>query len=229
MAGSPTRDSSATASATIHLHLVADWTPSASPQLARFDLVVKLGPGAMRPAGPALLRCLDATGAPVSQPAPALWLPDTAWHGPVWQHIRGRHLALDGSVAEVELDWDRVGSQRRSRSEATQALVLEPLAGDLGLPGEPHLGWRFTNHEAMPLSTAPLRQALQLQIDGRRVSAPATAYNGPSQLAPHRTLSGFWSLDQLPHGLRDGSHHFQLHLGDRASAAFDWAWGGAHQ
>jgi hypothetical protein len=163
------------------------------------------------------LRLLDAEGDVVDVQTAALELPDGGVAGPAWLEVPGKLVALADTVTHAEAALGDTVSARVARQDVALPVLLESVAYDLGLPGEPRLWWSYRNQGTEPVGVMDVLASTVLWVDGDAVRPPAAPYNGPSRLPPQRALSGWWSLDDFEGIHRQEPHRFALEiLGERS-------------
>lgn len=187
--------------------------------------VVKVKHGfVLDPATPITVRFFNDSGQQVAARDLALDAAAGKVVGPGWQYVRGALVKIDNTVIAADAVVGASRSARRTRAEQKQQVLLDPVPGDLGLAREPHLWWRFSNQHDQPIAARAIIASTVIFLDGRALRPPAATYDGPAYLAPGRTLSGFWSLEQLDPAARVGVHRLGVAMLGEQSPQFAYRW-----
>jgi len=208
------------------LQLLPDWTPSSvDARLASFDALLKIPQGCGLEPGAIRTLLLNEQGSVLATDGGGLRLDAPApLAGPIWKLVRGRLVRLPDKVDAACAVIHELRSPPVARRDATRPVVLQPIASQVGLAGEPHLWWRFYNNTPDPIDVYRIFRTTTLRLDERRLPPPAEAYNGPAHLPPGRGISGLWSLDDFDQDARRGPHRFQLGVLDERSEPFTFEW-----
>lgn len=219
-----------TGTSDVHIHLLPDWSPSRMSALVQVAAIVKVMPGCvLDPATPVTVRFFDDAGQQVVTSSLALDADAGKLVGPAWQYLRGALVKIDDTVIAADAIVGSSRSTRRLRAEANQSVLLDPVPGHLGLPHEPHLWWRFSNHHHQPIAACDIIASTVIFLDGRALRPPPATYDGPACLPPGRTLSGLWSLEQLEPAALVGMHRLKVMIFGEQSRQFDYRWDGQAQ
>jgi hypothetical protein len=207
------------------LQLWPDWTPSRARGLARFCALVKIGAGhSIDEPETIAIRMLDAGGEVVDVQTELFELSSGRLVGPAWQEVPGHLVRLADAVTQVEATLRDVVSERVTRADAMAAVLLKPVAFDLGLDGEPALWWSYRNQTRAPVDATEVLRSRVLWVDEHRLRPPQGGYNGPPYLAPAQALSGWWSLDDFGLIDRRAPRRFALEIRGDRSDEFTYTW-----
>lgn len=209
--------------AAVHVQLLPDWT-AGRRALARFDVLLKVASG-QRLAVPAQMEVimLDSLGQVLRTVSVPLASREPR-QGPGWQWLRAGVTEVGRDVEQAACVVAGRRTQPVERREATRPVALVPVFAQVGLPGEPHLFWRFYNHRAVALPAAAVLGDRVLWLDGRRYRLLDAAYDGPALLPPGRALSGLLSLDDIDPAARRGLHTLCLDVLDESSGGVVNRW-----
>jgi hypothetical protein len=209
----------------VFLQLWPDWTPSRAPDLARFSALLKVGAGRSIDEPETIeIRMLDAGGNVVDvQTEP--FEPDSGrLVGPAWEEVPGHLVRLADAVTQVEATLRDAVSERVARADGTAAVLLTPVAYDLGLDREPALWWSYRNQTGAPVDATDVLRSRVLWVDEHPLRPPEGGYNGPPDLGPGQALSGWWSLDDFALIDRRAPRQFALEISGERSDEFTYAW-----
>lgn len=210
----------------VAIQLLPDWTASSvDPLLARLDAVIKIPRGSLLEEGSLQLLLLDEEQRVLTAKSTPLNLGgkgQTA--GPAWKVVRGGLIKMSDASTHACAVLNDVRSAPVARLDGRVPVLLHAIDRQVGVPGEPHLWWRFYNHTAMSIPVDRVFSTTTLQIDDRMFSPAVASYDGPAHLPSHRALSGLWSLDEFDARARTGPHRFRLSILGATSGPFVFDW-----